>query len=186
MARKYPGGTPRKHPHGHKMMKDGKSRVYTKPAEHAETRGTLKGLNQKELDFIKVFAGDPVAAAKEVGYKAPHQAVKRLMIKSEIVAAIRDRENKELFSKVASRVKRQEFWTDVMHNEEANMANRLKASELLGKSEGDFIERHVIEEDTLEARLRRLHQLRLEAPQPEAIEMKPCEGNAVTFEPAEE
>ena len=173
----------RKHPHGHKKMADGKSNIYTKPAKHAEVRGTVKGLNQKELDFIRLYEGDPLEAAKLAGYSAPWSAVKRLMKKPAIAEAVHDRERKTIEPLVASRIKRQEFWTNTMQDEKTNMANRLKASELLGKSEGDFIERHIVEDDTLEARLRRLKQLRDVTPEPKAIEMKPCDNDAITFEP---
>ena len=45
---------------------------------------------------------------------------------------------------IADRVQRKEFWTDVMNSEEADMKDRLKASELLGKSECDFSETRVL------------------------------------------
>lgn len=34
-----------------------------------------------------------------------------------------------------------EFWTNILLNDEAGIANRLKASELLGKSQGMFVEK---------------------------------------------
>ena len=40
---------------------------------------------------------------------------------------------------VKSRKQRQEFWTDMMDDEDASRMDRLRASELLGKSEADFI-----------------------------------------------
>ena len=40
---------------------------------------------------------------------------------------------------IANRVQRQQFWTEVMKNPEASLADRLRASELLGKSEADFV-----------------------------------------------
>ncbi len=41
---------------------------------------------------------------------------------------------------VATRQKRQEFWTKTMKDDKSNMSDRLRASELLGKSEADFTE----------------------------------------------
>ena len=41
--------------------------------------------------------------------------------------------------RIATRVQRQQFWTEVMKNPEASLADRLRASELLGKSEADFV-----------------------------------------------
>lgn len=40
---------------------------------------------------------------------------------------------------VKSREERQEFWTETMDDETVNRRDRLRASELLGKSEADFI-----------------------------------------------
>ena len=41
----------------------------------------------------------------------------------------------------ASRNLRQAFWLSIMQNEDHDLKDRLKASELFGKSEGDFVER---------------------------------------------
>lgn len=38
--------------------------------------------------------------------------------------------------------RRQIFWTEIMRSEEYEMRDRLKAAELLGESQGDFIHRH--------------------------------------------
>ena len=48
---------------------------------------------------------------------------------------------------IATRDERQKFWTDVMNSSSEEMRDRLKASELLGKSEADFTENrnHVVE-----------------------------------------
>ena len=37
--------------------------------------------------------------------------------------------------------RRQEFWTKVMNDPDEDMKNRLRAAELLGKSEADFLDR---------------------------------------------
>lgn len=44
-------------------------------------------------------------------------------------------------SGVASRLDRQRLWTAIMLDAGAKTPDRLKASELLGKSEGDFLDR---------------------------------------------
>ena len=41
---------------------------------------------------------------------------------------------------IATREQRQQFWTEVYGNDRVNMSDRLRASELLGKSEADFVE----------------------------------------------
>lgn len=43
---------------------------------------------------------------------------------------------------VAAKEDRQAFWTKVMLDDSQNMMFRLKASELLGKAQADFVERH--------------------------------------------
>ncbi len=47
----------------------------------------------------------------------------------------------EVAAAIASRAERQAFWTKVMNDNERDLNARLKASELLGKSEGDFLDR---------------------------------------------
>jgi phage terminase small subunit len=42
---------------------------------------------------------------------------------------------------IATALERQRFWTATMHDPETDMQHRLKASELLGRAQGDFIER---------------------------------------------
>ena len=62
--------------------------------------------------------------------------------------AIKSRQNKENAPLIANRQDRQAFWSKVMYDEDQIMKNRLKASELLGKSEADFTE--IIQHEGLE------------------------------------
>lgn len=48
---------------------------------------------------------------------------------------------------VADRIARQTFWTNVMEDETAKYTDRIRASELLGRSEGDFFERVTVDID---------------------------------------
>ena len=59
----------------------------------------------------------------------------------EVAAAIREREGARTGKLIADREARQMFWTETMLDGGAAMRDRLKASELLGKSEGDFLDR---------------------------------------------
>jgi phage terminase small subunit len=45
---------------------------------------------------------------------------------------------------IATRAQRQAFWTEVMQSPESEMKDRLKASELLGKTQADFVERREV------------------------------------------
>jgi len=65
---------------------------------------------------------------------------------------------------IATRQERQQFWTHVMMDEDVKMEHRLRASELLGRSEGDFIDKVKLETSQdmavliakAEARMRRM------------------------------
>ena len=62
-----------------------------------------------------------------------------------VKAAIQVIDSKNEVKTIASRRKRQEFWTETMESADktVNRRNRLRASELLGKSECDFIEKTI-------------------------------------------
>jgi len=55
----------------------------------------------------------------------------REKMESEVIATVQDR---------------MQWWTEVMNSDETEMKDRLKASELLGKAQGDFVERREITE----------------------------------------
>lgn len=48
---------------------------------------------------------------------------------------------------IATREERQHFWTSLMYDEGVEASQRNRASELLGKSQGDFIEQVEVRED---------------------------------------
>lgn len=100
-------------------------------------------LNTKQRKFVEAFEGNATEAAKKAGYSTKSAEVtgSRLLRNPKVYAAIKERENKESSSRIATRQERQEFWTGTMKDDGAEMKDRLKASELLGKSEGDFLEK---------------------------------------------
>ena len=98
-------------------------------------------LTIKQQRFIDVFAGDIKEAAKKAGIN--YDYARRLATKSHIKNAIKNRVEKKIRPRdIASRKDRQQFWTEVMRGgkKKSNMRDRLRASELLGKSEADFTE----------------------------------------------
>lgn len=101
------------------------------------------GLTGKQRKFVEAYSGNATAAAIAAGYSAKTAATiaNENLRKPDIVAAIRDRERKEMRPEIASRRERQRFWTATMRDESREMKDRLKASEYLGKSEGDFLDR---------------------------------------------
>ena len=101
----------------------------------------------KQQKFIELYDGNATQAALAAGYspKTAYSQGQRLLKKAEIITAIKKRETKALKPLIATREERQKFWTQMMVNPDAKDMDKLRASELLGKSEGDFIERREVE-----------------------------------------
>ena len=100
-------------------------------------------LTAKQRAFVEAYAGNATAAALAAGYSKKTAAFigAENLKKPQIEAAIKSREQNEVRKRIASRQERQEFWTAVLRDEEQKIPDRLRAAELLGKSEGDFLER---------------------------------------------
>lgn len=101
---------------------------------------------EKFCQLMAVGGKTQEQAAKEAGYaeRSARQQAARLMTKGNI----RDRMN-ELRGiqeeEVADELRRlKDFWLDVMEDEEERMNDRLKASELYGKSIGAFVEKREV------------------------------------------
>lgn len=104
-----------------------------------------RGLSVKQRRFVEAYDGNATAAAIAAGYSAKTARLQghKNITKDNILEAIQSRENKRLESTILTREERQAFWSDIIRNEdEKNIMAKLKASELLAKSEGDFLDRH--------------------------------------------
>lgn len=104
-----------------------------------------RGLSVKQRRFVEAYDGNATAAAIAAGYspKTAYSAGQRMLKNVEILTAIQERENKRMESTILTREERQAFWSDIIRSEdEKNIMAKLKASELLAKSEGDFLDRH--------------------------------------------
>jgi len=102
-----------------------------------------KRLTLKQQDFIEFYAGNATEAARAAGYKNPRRAGNRLLTNVDIQNAVQARHEQDpkRTQKIANREERQTYWSKIMRDEKQSMKDRLRASELLGKSEGDFITR---------------------------------------------
>ena len=108
-------------------------------------------LTTKQRRFIEAYDGNATKAAIAAGYSpkwADRQAYTLIEKNGEIREAIRQREERQRSELIADRVKRQMFWSRIMNDEGEPMAVRLKASELLAKSEGDFLEKVAVAQVT--------------------------------------
>ena len=103
-------------------------------------------LSAKMRAFVEAYDGNGTAACRAAGYKGSDAVLAtqagRLLRKAEIRAAIDSRRAKSAKGRIADREERQRFWSKVMRSKRFELKDRLKASELLGRSEADFIEKH--------------------------------------------
>ena len=94
----------------------------------------------KQQKFIDCYCGNASEAALQAGYSkktAPWIGSENLQ-KPTIAAAIKKRQDKETRSLIMSRQDRQAFWSDTAKDSKLDYNHRLRASELLGKSQADF------------------------------------------------
>ena len=100
-------------------------------------------LTVKQQAFVEAYCGNATEAALQAGYSPKTAAFigAENLKKPKINVAIKEREDKRLSPLIAKREERQEFWTSMMRDKTRKDDIRLKASELLAKSEGDFLDR---------------------------------------------
>ena len=100
-------------------------------------------LTTKQKAFVAAFHGNAAEAARAAGYSAKTAKAigSELLTKPDIKEAIQERERERTDSMIATREERQRFWTAIMRDEETELKDRLRASELLAKSEADFMEK---------------------------------------------
>jgi phage terminase small subunit len=103
-------------------------------------------LTDRQKRFVDLYAGNATEAARLAGYsvKTADKIASQLMDKPEIISAIRARENERSAETIMTREQRQIFWTSIARDTSQRIGDRLRASELLAKSEGDFIERREV------------------------------------------
>ena len=113
------------------------------PIYKATNNVNSKALSRKQLAFIDLYDGNLEQTALKAGYSktcAKRTAIKN-MHNNTIRHLIEQKRQIEIKPLVMDRIKRQEFWTKIILDEAIPIKDRLRASELLGKSEGDFLER---------------------------------------------
>lgn len=103
---------------------------------------------QKRFCDYYIASANSYESYKKAGYKGKEESLRaaasNLLAKPHIQEYIKAR-SKELESeRIASIEEVQEFWTREMRNEENDKNHRIRASELLAKSKGAFIEKKEI------------------------------------------
>jgi phage terminase small subunit len=111
----------------------------------AIARDELDDLNTRQRKFVLgLVAGKSQAQAyRDAGYASstPEVNASRLLRNAKVRSAFQELAVATQHGAIADAVERQAFWTSVMRDRGADMRDRLKASELLGRAGGDFIER---------------------------------------------
>ncbi len=104
-------------------------------------------LTGKQTAFVEAYTDfgnntylNATQSAITAGYSArtANKMVARLLVNVGINRAIGLVMDKRKQTGIANRAQRQQFWTDVLDAKANNMSDRLRASELLGRSEADF------------------------------------------------
>ena len=111
----------------------------------AEQRAALDALPPKRQAFVLAYCGESQGnatdAARRAGYAKPHPEGSRLLRFATVAAAIDALRTPAEEASVWSVSRLREFWTEIAQAAETNLRDRLRASELLGKSQGAFLER---------------------------------------------
>jgi hypothetical protein len=94
-------------------------------------------LNEKQRRFVALYEGDPEDAAEFAGFTRAHGYA--LLRNPAIVGAIQNRN--ALRVGILTREQRQRMWSGMAMDVELDPVVRLKASEMLAKSECDFVEK---------------------------------------------
>lgn len=101
-----------------------------------------EGLTEKQRRFCEAYSsngGNALDAARQAGYKKPDPEGARQLGNARIRAALEKLRESTTNAAIATREERQAFWSKVLRDSEIDMKDRLKASELLGKAQTDFI-----------------------------------------------
>lgn len=107
-------------------------------------------LTQRQRDFAKLVAGgmEEHQAMLQVNYAPGHinNTLYKLRNNKRLQELIEKyKEGPVTNNEIANLTDRQKFWTDVMNDPSNTTGIRLKASELLGRAEGDFVDKKQVE-----------------------------------------
>lgn len=111
----------------------------------------LVALSPKQRKFVAEYLkdGNGTQAAIRAGYSAKTARFQAsdLLTKPNIAEAIQEGLKRSEDSAIADRKERQSFWTATLRDVAGEMGDRLKASELLGRSQKDFTDKFEVKLD---------------------------------------
>jgi len=106
----------------------------------------MDNLTTKQRVFCELYAangGNGTQAAIAAGYSesSAAESASQNLRNYEVVEYIKMLTKNETDERIATAIDRQRFWTSVMLDKNEKMEHRIKTSEILGKAQGDFINR---------------------------------------------
>lgn len=104
-------------------------------------------MNERQRRFCECFAsngGNGAAAAREAGYseRSAREIARKLLTDVDILDYIRKLQDEAAATRIKSVIQVKAFWSEIMCDGEQKTKDRLRASELLAKSSGAFIDPH--------------------------------------------
>lgn len=104
---------------------------------------SLKERHRKFVENYMQNGGNGVEAARAAGYRGTNKALAsraaELTHRPEVQAAIQTRVDND--PAVSTRQDRQRWWTEVMRDQRVGMKERIEASKLIARAQGDFVDR---------------------------------------------
>ena len=111
------------------------------------------GLTEKQRRFCEVYCengGNAHDAARQAGYAKPSPEGTRMLQNAKIIKALECLRLETTSRAIATREERQSWWTSIMRGDgdpQPEIKDRIRASELLAKSQGDFLDKSHISGD---------------------------------------
>ncbi len=109
-------------------------------------------LSERQRRFVEAYLGEAMGNATEAAAKAGYSG-DRVVLASQGHHLLRNPKIRRAISErvkedpgVATREERQRFYTEMLRSESVAPADRLKAAQILGKTQGDEIKRLIIED----------------------------------------
>lgn len=108
-------------------------------------------MNQRKRAFCEAYliSGNATDAAREAGYspRSARSIGQRLLTFDDVWEYLEQRNQEISAANTAQMEEVRQFWTATMRDENMKPADRLKASELLAKTYGAFLERVEVDAD---------------------------------------
>ncbi|WML56668.1 terminase small subunit [Neobacillus sp. PS2-9] len=102
-------------------------------------------IKQKRFADYYIETGNATASYLRAGYEAEGNAAEvnasRLLRNAKVLEYIKERNEQLDVGLIADITETKRFWTEIMRDEEADMKDRLKASEFIAKTNGAFVEK---------------------------------------------